>query len=516
VTSTPWQNVSAGPRQMKDLAKAMAALQWEGKNRVELYGVIDGKESTSVVAGMCDPVRAEVVKLDEELREKYGYQVTSANVRAVIADYEAALPKAVGSRPVDDNRRTAEQDAELTAKRDAQNAEQNARQSASAALLAKAMTKAPAGAKALIYAEYQVDTSDPMSDYHGNRTARTVALGFRTSAREDFRALRAAAAAFPETAHLAEGDTEHRENYSMGGGNFLSDHGSSSWGTGWVVQSREFPCTYLALTEDAIPGPVAVSGPGRAPGLAKPKAVAGDALDVLRTATAEGNRVKLGAGRLDRETYVKVADALKAAGGKWNRGAQAFLFDEDAAPVLAALLGTGTVTRPQDEGWFPTPEPVIARMLELAGLEPGMVVLEPSAGEGAIAAAVTAAGCVVDAVEQNAKRAAVAYAAGCARGVTMADFLALPPRPEYDRVLMNPPFAGKADIAHVRHAFDFVNFGGLLVAVMSSGVTFREDYETVSFRELVRQAGGSIEPLPDGTFKSSGTDVRAVLVTIPA
>jgi predicted RNA methylase len=520
MTSTPWQNVSAGPRQLKALTQAVSALQWEGKNRVELYGVVGGKEDSSVVAGMCDPVRGEVIKLDEEIREKYGHQVTVSNVRAIIADYEAAMPKAVASRPVDDNRRTAEEDAELTAKRDEQNAEQDARRSASAALLDQAMTKAPAGAKALIYAELHQDTSDPQTDYFGSQVTRTVAIGFRTSFREDFRALRAAAASFPETAHLAEGDTEHRQNYSMGGGNFLSDHGSSSWGSGWVVLSRDFPCAYLPLTQDATPeratAPAAV--PVRAvvpPRLAQAVTVRADVLDILRTAVAEGNSVKI-AGRLDRETYVKLADALKAAGGKWNRGAQAFLFGEDAALVLAALLEAGSVVRPQDEGWFPTPAPVIARMLELADLTPswGHYLLEPSAGEGAIASAFAAAGCTVDCVELNAKRAGVIYAAGYARSVTMADFLALPPCDAYDRIVMNPPFAGKADIAHVRHALRFLRVDGVLVAVMSAGVTFREDRETTGFREMVLNGGGSVEPLPEGSFKESGTDVRAVLVVI--
>jgi len=525
VTSTEtlakWQNVSAGPRQLKDLARAISALQWEGKNRVELYGVIGGKESASVVVGMCSLVRDEVIKLDTEIREKYGYQVTVTNVRAVIADYAAALSKAAESRPVEDHRRTAEEDAELTAKRDAQSAERDAKRSASATLLEQAMSKAPAGAKALIYAELHQDVSDSQTDYFGTRVTRTVALGFRTSSREDFKALRAAAALFPETAGMAsDPDAEHRDNYSMGAGNYLSDHGWAGSGSGWLVRSSDLPCTYVTLTQDATPerlaAPVTASAPraaGTAP--AKATAVSGNVLDILRGAVIDGNSVKIAA-RLDRETYVKLADALKVVGGKWNRGAQAFLFSEDAAPVLAALLGTGTVVRPQDEGWFPTPAPVVARMLELADLTPswGHYMLEPSAGEGAIASAAAAAGCTVDCVEANAKRACVIYAAGYARSVTMADFLALPARQAYDRIVMNPPFAGKADIAHVLHALKFLVSGGVLVAVMSAGVTFREDRETADFREMVTATGGSIEPLPDGTFKESGTDVRAVLVKI--
>jgi predicted RNA methylase len=523
-TETPrkWQNAGAGPRQVKDLEKAMSALRWEGKNRTELYGVVGGDEHSSVVADMVGPVRDEVAALDKAIREAHGYQVTRDNVRQIIADYGDAQLEAIKSRPVDDNRRTPEEGAKLTAARDAQNAAQEAKRSASADLLAKLlMTRAPAGAKALIYAEYHQDTSDPMTDYFGSRVTRTVAIGFRTSAREDFRALRAAAAAFPETAHLAAGDTEHRENYSMGGGNFLSDHGSSDSGTGWVVRSRDFPCAYLSLTQDATPEPQSTPEPVSAPRAAVPAgpkpvratAVSADVLDILRGAEVDGNSVKIAA-RLDRDTYVKLAAVVKNIGGKWNRGAQAFLFSEDAAPVLAKLLDDGSVVRPQDEGWFPTPVPVVVRMLEVASLAPDMTVLEPSAGEGAIARAAAALGCTVDCIEQNAKRAAVIYATGDARSVTMADFLSLPARPVYDRVLMNPPFADKADIAHVRHALGFLKFGGVLVAVMSVGVTFREDRETTGFRKMAERSGGTIEPLPDDAFKESGTGVRTALVVI--
>jgi predicted RNA methylase len=155
-------------------------------------------------------------------------------------------------------------------------------------------------------------------------------------------------------------------------------------------------------------------------------------------------------------------------------------------------------------------------MISLADLEPGMEVLEPSAGEGAIASTVAGLGCVVDCIEQNAKRAGVIYEAGYARTVTLADFLAVPQRAAYDRVIMNPPFADKADIAHVRHALGFLRPGGLLIAVMANGAAFREDRATASFRDLVSDAGGTIEPLPEGAFKESGTGVRTVLAVIPA
>jgi predicted RNA methylase len=522
-----WRNISAGPRQVKDLNKAMSALQWEGKNHDEITGVVGGEERRSTYAGMFEPVRPEVTALDEAIRAKYDHQVTSGNVRAIIGDYAAAMPAARESRPVEDSRRSPDEDAALSAGRAARDAEIDARQAAASALLEQVKAKAPAGTKALIYAEYHQDTSDPMTDHFGSRVTRTVAIGFRSSSREDFRALRAAAGRFAETAHLADGaDVEHRENYSMGGGNFLSDHGSSDSGTGWVVRSRDFPCAHVSLTQDAVPepqaapepAPAAVRSPAAQPAGPKPAratVIGANVLDILSRATAEGSTVKI-SGRLNRADYVAVNEVLAAAGGKWNRKAQAHLFDGDAATVLASLLGDGSIVRPQDEGWFPTPDPIVADMIALADLEPGMEVLEPSAGEGAIARAAAAAGCAVDCIEMNAKRAGIIYGEGRARSVTMADFLAVPQRPVYDRVLMNPPFADKADIAHVRHALGFLRPGGLLVAVMAGGVMFRDDRGTAGFRQMAEDAGGVFEPLPDCSFKESGTGVRTVLAVIPA
>ena len=126
--------------------------------------------------------------------------------------------------------------------------------------------------------------------------------------------------------------------------------------------------------------------------------IAADVLDVLRRATTDGAALTL-TGTLDPKLYKRVDVVLEAAGGQWNRSARAHLFPGDAGTVLADLVGTGTVSTAQDVGWFPTPAEVVARLVDLAELAPGMEVLEPSAGKCAIASRVAAAGCVLDCVE---------------------------------------------------------------------------------------------------------------------
>jgi 16S rRNA G1207 methylase RsmC len=90
-------------------------------------------------------------------------------------------------------------------------------------------------------------------------------------------------------------------------------------------------------------------------------------------------------------------------------------------------------------------------------------------------------------------------------------------RGPFDAVVMNPPFSlpkqPHADVEHVTHAMQFLRPGGVLVAVVAGGVLFRSTKVVVTFRETVAAAGGTIEPLPEGTFKASGTGVNTALVT---
>lgn len=168
-------------------------------------------------------------------------------------------------------------------------------------------------------------------------------------------------------------------------------------------------------------------------------------------------------------------------------------------------------------GYFPTPAPVVARMLEEAALQPESVVLEPSAGSGAIAKALRDAGHSVACIERHATLAAILKDSGFIVNGP-GDFLEhVPPSDDADKVdavLMNPPFEDGQDVAHVRHAFQFVKPGGRLVAVMSGGVTFRQDKRTADFRQWLEGVGGTLEALPDGSFKASGTGVATVLCVI--
>jgi predicted RNA methylase len=241
-------------------------------------------------------------------------------------------------------------------------------------------------------------------------------------------------------------------------------------------------------------------------------------LAVLANAETEGNRLVL-VGQLDRKLYERTNKVLEAGGGKWDRKAKAHVFQVDAADAVEQIIQTGEVTLirtiQQDYGFFPTPPAVVARLMEIADVEEGMTALEPSAGQGHIAFALAMRGAVVDCVELLPANVARLEADIAANAILQADFLGIAPEPAYDRVVMNPPFARQADIYHVLHALKFLKADGLLVSVMSAGVTFRDNRLTQDFRDLVRARRGEIAALPEGAFKDSGTGVRTVIVTIP-
>ena len=161
---------------------------------------------------------------------------------------------------------------------------------------------------------------------------------------------------------------------------------------------------------------------------------------------------------------------------------------------------------------FPTPADLCARMVEMAEIEPGMTVLEPSAGTGAIVKA------IIDAVDTEIVAYDINFKLCQHINTTFPsfrvkalhqDFLTVTNgMGQFPRILMNPPFANGADIKHVQHAMKFLEPGGRLVAIMANGprqAAFLKECE-----------GAEWEALPEGTFKDSGTGVNTQIVTITA
>ncbi len=242
-----------------------------------------------------------------------------------------------------------------------------------------------------------------------------------------------------------------------------------------------------------------------------------DVMVELSKLEARGNQVWMA--QMDRALYLKVNKVLEALGGKWNRGKKSHLFDGDAPSLIDAAIVLGEVTTKRDINFFPTPQPLAARLVEEAGVSGGMLCLEPSAGTGRIAWEMLQRGAKVTCVERDQKMREKLAADGYDTS-SVDDFLVYgdPLRAgNFDAIIMNPPFnkVGLGNgLDHAQHAYRLLRGGGILKCVLPSGVTFREDSRHKDFRSWVRQLDSSIDDLPRGSFKSSGTDVNTCVVTI--
>lgn len=148
----------------------------------------------------------------------------------------------------------------------------------------------------------------------------------------------------------------------------------------------------------------------------------------------------------------------------------------------------------KDLQYYPTPPAVVDRVLDAVYVRPGDKVLEPSCGCGRFLDGLRKRGVEALGIEVHPQRAAEARAKGHA--VRCANFLAEPARPEFDAVVMNPPFYGRHYLKHVRHAAAFLRPGGRLVSVLPATAWYDHG-----------ELKGAWHDLPVGAFADSGTNV---------
>lgn len=166
-------------------------------------------------------------------------------------------------------------------------------------------------------------------------------------------------------------------------------------------------------------------------------------------------------------------------------------------------------------GYFPTPAPVFEHIKNAVGfIQDGARVLEPSAGRGNLCEFIRTRfrGVNIKAFEINSDLAQLCALKGF--DCEHVDFMALEPQKIYDFVIMNPPFEGLQDAAHVRRAFEWLNDGGQLVAIMSPSFTFNGATKAREFRDWAQSVSATVQELPSGSFKESGTGVSTVLFSV--
>lgn len=241
--------------------------------------------------------------------------------------------------------------------------------------------------------------------------------------------------------------------------------------------------------------------------------------EILKQCTIEGNVVKLPEGQLERKLYQDVAKALELIGGKWKgKPVMGFVFKEDPTDLLAEIAGGEKRNLKKEYQFFETPAIVADLMVsKLGDVRLEYELLEPSAGQGALVDAFRRAHphrCKLTLIEMMPLNCSILRKKGYDCDIIETDFLQFNAGKKYSRILANPPFAKNQDIDHIRKMYSLLAEGGTLVTLCSPHFIHSSGRKETDFDAWLDEIGASIEILPSGTFKESGTNIETVLLTI--
>lgn len=163
----------------------------------------------------------------------------------------------------------------------------------------------------------------------------------------------------------------------------------------------------------------------------------------------------------DRHVREQAETVIAAIGG--TKDGRLYRFSYPPQPVIDLIVTSGCIPDYKSHQFYPTPEALGRRAVELAQVGPDHTCLEPSAGIGSLAELMPVARTAC--VEVSELHCEVLRAKGFT--VHCRDFLSTTGR--FDRIVMNPPFDQGRWRAHLEHAATQLKAGGRLVAILPSG-----------------------------------------------
>lgn len=229
--------------------------------------------------------------------------------------------------------------------------------------------------------------------------------------------------------------------------------------------------------------------------------------------TVSGNTVLLPKELLDN--YADVRTAMLKAGATYKKNS--FVFPNAAQQYVDRLLSGDSVNRQKETQFFATPPDLADYLVELAEISNHDMVLEPSAGQGAIVKAIHRAietkvhCCENDEINVKALTAIPGVLLVCKDFMNIRDNM---PVNGYDVIIANPPFTKNKDIEHINHMYIVARKGGRIVSVASKHWQFAADKKCEAFRMWLDAMDARVIDLEAGRFKSSGTMVASCIIVI--
>lgn len=211
--------------------------------------------------------------------------------------------------------------------------------------------------------------------------------------------------------------------------------------------------------------------------------------------------------------YDSIKHIVESMGGHWREKLNGFVFY------------TGYIHKTLDHMWreenqfFPTPENLSNRVVELSGIR-NMVgvplkILEPSAGSGALLRKLPLSSKhTYTVIEPEEKNVTILEGLGFKVNACTFEEYCRTHKNKFTHVIMNPPFSHSRDIKHVMMAYDLLEDGGRLVAIVSENSMYYKNEHSERFRNWLKEVGASIETTAPGSFKESGTMVDTVIITV--
>lgn len=238
--------------------------------------------------------------------------------------------------------------------------------------------------------------------------------------------------------------------------------------------------------------------------------------EILKHSTLENNILKLPAVQFNKKSYAEAKKWIEEAGGNWTGGKiQGFTFPFDATRVFSILNAGKRCNLQQDFQFFETPEAVADWLIMLAGgIHENDIILEPSAGRGALIRAIhrSCPSVVVDCYELMPENKEFINKMDNVR--LLGDDFMKECSGSYLKIIANPPFSANQDIDHVLRMYGHLQDGGTLVVITSPHWQLGSEKKCVDFRDWLKEVGGKTFEITPGEFKESGTGISTVAIVI--
>lgn len=238
-------------------------------------------------------------------------------------------------------------------------------------------------------------------------------------------------------------------------------------------------------------------------------------LNLVALMLPDGNNIKIPQFfRFNKKQYGDVKTVMQKAGGTYTKNA--FSFKEPAIDIYLRIINGEKYNLKKEFQFFATNPTRAAHLVELAEINsPDLIILEPSAGDGAIVKAILkhTPGAIVSAFElMPINRAILKEIPFCM--VIGNDFLTESSHLTFDRIVANPPFSNNQDIDHIREMYRRLKNGGIMVSIASKHWQFASGKKEKDFAAWLDSVNAYIEDIPAGDFKESGTNVATCIIKI--